>query len=299
MEGWWRPIPRAEPNDSPLHERDAGPAPNPSPMVSGRPSTERPSLSIRDLINRRLHPQQPPHIPSHVLNTRRSSEINQSVQAPEVGSIMAVDADAFRPDVSEVPFSSHAAALFASRANPSTLEPTSQRRLDTTGLDSISEPSYYPWVSRFEENFALSASRRGTNVGERHRIPPESERSSIIQRRAVADLPTPAASAPRPLDVEEFQPGPFRATLERLERQGRQDQQMMMERQAEIDRLRSRLDALQERSVSSSRAPTLPSLRFDPEVLISEAPLRMASPPPRAAMETQSVRSCHIILRLY
>ena len=52
---------------------------------------------------------------------------------------MTVDADVFRSDESsKVPFSSHAAALFASRATSST-EITSQRRPDTVGIDHINE----------------------------------------------------------------------------------------------------------------------------------------------------------------
>jgi uncharacterized coiled-coil protein SlyX len=91
------------------------------------------------------------------------------------------------------------------------------------------------------------------------------------------------------MDTEEFQHGPFRATLERLKRQELQDQQTMMQRQAEIDRLRSRLDELQsqERPTPSARAPTLPPLRFDAEFLVSEAH-RMPSPTP--GIETSSVR---------
>ncbi|KAI9451339.1 hypothetical protein F5148DRAFT_551170 [Russula earlei] len=235
---------------------------------------------MRDFIGRQHHPQPPSHIPPHDLNMRRSSEVYQSMPPPppEIGGI--IDADVFRPDESsEVPFSSHAAALFASRAT-STMESTSQRRPDPVGRDRISDLSYYPWESRFEENFAFSARRHRANAGERrHRNSPEPERSSSIRRLTVAEPPTPSAPATRTLDIEEFQHGPFRATLERLERQGRQDQQMMMERQAEIDRLRSRLDELQsqERPVPSSRAPTLPPLRLDFE-LSSEAPQRMPSP---------------------
>ena len=66
---------------------------------------------------------------------------------------------------------------------------------------------------------------------------------------------------------------------------------MMIERQAEIDRLRSRLDELQsqERPTPSTRAPTLPPLRFDAEFLVSETH-RMPSPTPSAGIETSSVR---------
>lgn len=213
---------------------------------------------------------------------------------------MAADPGVFRPDESsEVPFPSHSAALFASRATSSTLEPTPQRRPTDIAPDRISESSYY-LASRFEEDFAFSAPHRRASAGERrHRNSSEPQRSSSIRRLPVVEPPTSSAPAPPTLDIEEFQHGPFRATLERLERQGRQEQQMMMERQAEIDRLRSRLDELQsqERSIPSSRVPTLPPLRFDPELLVSEVPHRMPSPVPPASIETPSVRCSYIILK--
>ncbi|KAI0002540.1 hypothetical protein BJV74DRAFT_605862 [Russula compacta] len=277
--------------------RDTGSALNQSAMLGDRPPTERPFLSMRDLIGRHLHPQPTSHIPPHDLSMRRTSEVYQSVQPPEVAGIMAVDAGVFRPDESsEVPFSSHNAALFASRATSSTLESTPQRRPTDIAPDRISESSYY-LASRFEEDFAFSAPHRRASAGERrHRNPLEPQRSSTIRRLPVAEPPTSSAPAPPTLDIEEFQHGPFRATLERLERQGRQEQQMMMERQAEINRLRSRLDELQsqERSISSSRVPTLPPLRFDPELLVSEVPHRMPSPVP---VETLSVRCSYIMLK--
>jgi hypothetical protein len=252
---------------------------------------------MRDFVSR--HPSR---IPPHDQSARRSSEIYQSVRPPEVGGIMAPDAEVFSSDESsEVPFSSHAAALIASRATSSASEITSQRRPDTIGFERITESSYYPWTSRSERDFTFSAPRRNADAEERrHRNSPESERSSVTTTRrfAVAEHLASSAPAPRSLDIEEFQHGPFRATLERLERQERQDQQMMMERQAEIDRLRSRLDELQsqERPTPSTRAPTLPPLRFDTEYLVSEAH-RMPSPTPAAGIETSSVRCSYVILQ--
>jgi len=149
----------------------------------------------------------------------------------------------------------------------------------------------------------MSASRLRAMVGERrHRISPEPERPSTIRRFPLAEQPIPSTPASRPLDIEEFQHGPFRATLERVERQERrQEQQLMMERQAEIDRLRSRLHELHElqsldRSLSSSRAPTLPPLRLDRNVSVSDASHRMPSPTPSASIET-SVSYSHILLQ--
>ena len=296
--GWWRSVPRAELGYGPVHERNTSSVPNPSvSLTGGRQPTERPALSMRDLVSRRL-PQPPSRIPHHDQSTRRPSEVYQSVQPPEVGGMMTVDADVFRSDESsEVPFSSHAAALFASRATSST-EITSQRRPDTVGIDHINESSYCPWASRLERGLALSAPRRHAGIEERrHRNSPEPERSSTARRFAVAEHLASSAAAPRSLDIEEFHPGPFRATLERLERQERQDQQMR-ERQAEIDRLRSRLDELQSqgRPAPPTRAPTLPPLRFDAEFLVSEGH-RMPSPTPSASVETPSVRCSYIILQ--
>ncbi len=255
---------------------------------------------MRDVVSRHLT-QPPSRIPPHDQSTRRSSsEVYQSVQPPEVG-IMAPDTEAFRSDESsEVPFSSHAAALFASRATSSVPEITSQRRPDTVGFDRITESSYYPWASRFERDLTFSAPRRHPDTEERrHRNSPEPERPSTNRRFAVAEHLASTAPAPRSLDIEEFQHGPFRATLERVERRERQDQQVMMERQAEIDRLRSRLNELQsqERPTPSSRAPTLPPLRFDTEFVVSEAH-RMPSPIPSANIETSTVRCSYVILQI-
>jgi hypothetical protein len=294
--GWWRGVPRAEPNYGAVHEHDTSSVPNASAGLFGdRPPTERPPVFMRDFVSRHL-PQTPSRIPPHDQSARRSSEIYQPVQPPEVRGIMAPDTEVFSSDESsEVPFSSHAAALIASRATSSVSEITSQRRPDTTGFERIPEASYYPWTSRFERDFTFSAPRRNADAEERrHRNSPELERSSATRRFAVEHLAS-SAPAPRSLDIEEFQHGPFRATLERLERQERQDQQMMMERQAEIDRLRSRLDELQsrERPTPTTRAPTLPPLRFDTEYLVSEAH-RMPSPTPSAGIET-SVRCSYVI----
>jgi hypothetical protein len=52
---------------------------------------------MQDLVNRRL-PQPPSRIPPHDQSTRRSPEVYQSVQLPEAGGMMAVDADVFRSD---------------------------------------------------------------------------------------------------------------------------------------------------------------------------------------------------------
>jgi hypothetical protein len=281
--GWWRSVPRAESSYGPAHERDTGSVPNLSAShIGDRQPTERP---MRGLVGRHLLPQPHSRTLPHDQSTRRSSEVYQSVQPPEVGGI--IDADVFRSDESsEVPFSSHAAALFASRATSSAPETTPQRRSDTIGLDRINE-SYYPRASRFERDLAFSVPRRHADTEERRHHSPEPERLSTTRRFAVAGHLASSASAPRTLDIEEFQHGPFRATLERLERQDRQDQQLMMERQAEIDRLRSRLDELQsqERPTPSTRAPTLAPLRFDPEFLVSEARM-MPSPTPPASIET-------------
>ena len=266
-------------------------------LFGDRPPTERPPVFMRDFVGRHL-PQAPSRIPPHDQSARRSSEIYQPAQPPETGGIMAPDTEVFSSDESsEVPFSSHAAALIASRATSSASEITSQRRPDT-GFERIAESSYYPWTSPFERDFTFSAPRRNADAEERRRRnSPEPERSST-RRFSVAEHLASSAPAPRSLDIEEFQHGPFRATLERLERQERQDQQMMMERQAEIDRLRSRLDELQsqERPTPSTRAPTLPPLRFDTEFLVSEAH-RMPSPTPSAGIETSSVRYSYVILQ--
>ena len=293
---WWRSVPRADLSYGPAHEHDMGTASNPGAVLSDRPPTEHPSLSMRDLIGRQHYPQPPSHIVPHEPSTRRLIEAYQSTQPSEVGGIMAVDVDVF--ETSEVPFSNHAAALFASRAPPSTLESASHRHSDAIDLNRINESSYFPWASRFEEDFAVSAPRRRANAGvRRHHASPELERSNTARRPIAAELPTPSAPVSRILDIEQFHPGPFRATLERFERQDRQDQQMMMERRAEIDRLRSRLFELQsqERPVPSSRAPTLPPLRFDPELLVPGVPRRQPSPIPPANIETTSVRCPYIM----
>jgi hypothetical protein len=52
---------------------------------------------MQDLVNRRV-PQPPSRIPPHDQSTRRSPEVYQSVQLPEAGGMMAVDADVFRSD---------------------------------------------------------------------------------------------------------------------------------------------------------------------------------------------------------
>jgi hypothetical protein len=299
--GWWRSVPRAEPSYGAVHEHDTSSSvPNASVGLFGdRPPTERPPVFMRDFVSRHL-PQTPSRIPPHDQSARRSSEIYQSVQPPEVGGIMAPDTEVFSSDESsEVPFSSHAAALIASRATSSVSEIASQRRPDTIGFEHITETSYYPWTSRFERDLTFSANRRNADAEERrHRNSPEPERPSTTRRFAVAEHLASTAPAPRSLDIEEFQHGPFRATLERMERQEQQDQQMMTERQAEIDRLRSRLDELQsqERPTPSTRPPTLPPLRFDTEFLVSEAH-RMPSPTPSAGIETSSVRCCFVILQ--
>ncbi|KAI0281765.1 hypothetical protein BGY98DRAFT_171172 [Russula aff. rugulosa BPL654] len=256
---------------------------------------------MRNLVSRHL-PQTPSRIPPHDQSARRSSEIYQSVQPPEARGIMAPNTEVFGSDESsEVPFSSHAAALIASRATSSVSEITSQRRPDTIGFERITESSYYPWTDRFERDFTFSAPRRNADTEERrHRDSPEPERSNSSRRFAVTEHLASSVPAPRSLDIEEYQHGPFRATLERLERQERQDQQLMMERQAEIDRLRSRLDELQSqgRPTPSTRAPTLPPLRFEPEFLVSEAH-RMPSPTPLAGIETSSVCFLHRPTKTY
>jgi hypothetical protein len=305
--GWRRGTGRAESNYELVHGHDA----DSSPMTNAldRPRTDRPPVSMRELIDRHLHlqPPPPPRIPPNDSNARRPSEFYRSMQPSEVGNGATVNPDVFRPDeLPEVPFSSQAAAFFASRTPSSAVESASLRRPDTIGSDRMSAPSYPPWASRFEEDFAMSASRLRAMVGERrHRVSPEPERPSMIRRFPVAEQPISSTPASRPLDIEEFQHGPFRATLERVERQERrQEQQLMMERQAEIDRLRSRLNELHElqsldRSLTSSRAPTLPPLpplRLDRNVSVSDASHRMPSPTPPASVET-SVSYCHILLR--
>lgn len=303
--GWWRGVPRTELNYGLVHEHDITSTSSPRAILSDGPPIDHPSVAMRDFIWPSQHPQLPSHVASHDLSARRPSEAYQSVQLPEVGGMMAIDADVFRPDESsEVPFSRHATALFSSRAPSSTLESTSHRRPDAIGLDHVNELSYHPWTSRLEEDFILSASRRRANAGQRrHRASPEPERSNTTRRPAATEPVTTSTSPSRVLDIEEFEHGPFRATLERLERQvrqGRQDQQVMMERQAEMDRLRSRLDELQsqERPVPPSRAPTLPPLRLDPELFAPEFPHRQLSPTPPANIETPPVRCSHIIPKI-
>ena len=282
--GWRRSVARTESNYELVHERDTGSASITSALLSDRSRTDRPSVSMRELYQGHQPPRRFPNDQS----TRRPPEVYRPVQPTEVGNVAAVDADVFRPDeLPEVPFSSQAAAFFASRAPSSTAESAPLRRPDTIGPDRMSTPSYYPWTSRIEEEFTMSPSRLRAMAGERrHRVSPDPERP--IRRFPVAERPRPSASASRSLEIEEFQPGPFRATLERLERQERQEQQLMMERQAEIDRLRSRLNELQslERSVTSSRVPTLPPLRLDRDASVSEASHRMPSPTLPASIET-------------
>jgi hypothetical protein len=115
-------------------------------------------------------------------------------------------------------------------------------------------------------DFAFSAPHRHADIEERrHRNCTEPERTSTTRWFAVAEhlASSATALAPRSINIEEFHHGSFRATLERVERQERQDRQILRERQAEIDRLRSRLDELQsqERPAPPTRAPTLPPLR--------------------------------------
>jgi hypothetical protein len=170
---------------------------------------------------------------------------------------MAVDADVFRSDESsEVPISSHVAALFASRVTSSGPKITFQRRPDSTGLDRMTETSYSPRAGRFERDFAFSAPRRHADAVDKRRrtarTSPEPERLSTARRFAVAEHLAPSAPPPRSPDIEEFQHGPFHATLERLERQERQDERIMRLRQAESDRLRSRLDELQRHTIINS-----------------------------------------------
>ena len=145
---------------------------------------------------------------------------------------------------------------------------------------------------------ATTPRRNGDTEERRHRSSPEPERSSTTRRFAVAEHLASSVPASRPIDIEKFRHGPFRATLERLERQERQDRQTMVERQAEIDRLRLRLDELQsqERPTSSTRTPTLPPLRLDTEFLVSKAN-RMPSPTPSAGIEASSVRRSYVILQ--
>jgi hypothetical protein len=277
--GWLRSLARAELN----HERDTSSTPTASSSFNDRPSAERSSASIRGFIDRRPHHQPPSRIPLDP-GTRRPSEVYRPMQPMEVTSDITVDTDPIRPDESsEVPFSSHAAALFASRGTSSTVESTSLRRPDFADLDRITTLPIYPRGSRVEGDFAFSAPRRRADVGaRRHRPSPEPERLGATRRFTPTEPPASFVPGSRPLDIEEFQHGPFRATLERLERRELQEHRVIMERQAEIDRLRSRLDELQslERSSASSRMPTLPPLRFDREPLVSEAPHRMPSSTP-------------------
>ena len=281
--GWLRSLARAELN----HERDTSSAPIANSSFSDRPSAERSSASIRGFIDRRPHLQPPSRIPLDP-GTRRPSEVYRPVQPMDVTNEMTVDTDSIRPDESsEVPFSSHAAALFASRGTPSTV--VESRRPDFVDLDRMATLPIYPRGSRVEGEFAISAPRRRTDAGgRRHRTSPEPERLGTTRRFATTEPPASFVPGSRPLDIEEFQHGPFRATLERLERRELQEHQIIMERQAEIDRLRSRLDELQslERSSTSSRMPTLPPLRFDREPLVSEVPHRMPSSTPPTNMDS-------------
>jgi hypothetical protein len=297
--GWWRGVPRAELNYGPVHEHDMSSTSNSSAILGDGPPIDHPSIAMRDFIWPSQHPQPPSHVASHDLSTRRPSESYQSVQPPEVGGMMAINADGFRQDeTSEIPFSRHAAALFSSRAPSSTLESASHRRPDAIGQDRVNELSYHPWTSRLEEDFILSASRRRANAGQRrHRASPEPDRSNTTRRPVAAEPFTISTGPSRALDIEEFDHGPFRATLERLERQGRQGRQ---DRQAEMDRLRSRLDELQsrERLVPPSRAPTLPPLRLDPELFAPVFPHRQSPPTPPANIEAPPVRCSNIVLEV-
>ena len=278
--GWLRSLARAELNHGLVHERDTSSTPIAGSSFSDRPSAERSSASIRGFIDRRPHLQASSRIPLDP-GTRRPSEVYRAVHSMEVTNDTTVDADSPRPDESsEVPFSSHAAALFASRGTSSNVESSSLRRPDLDDLDRMTNLPIYPRGSRVEADFAIPPSRRRTNVGERrHRTSPEPERLGTLRRFTPTEPPPSFVPGSRPLDIEEFQHGPFRATLERLERREMQEHQIIMERQAEIDRLRSRLDELQslERSSTSSRVPTLPPLRFDREPFVSETPHRMPS----------------------
>lgn len=278
--GWLRSLARAELNHGLVHERDTSSTPIAGSSFSDRPSAERSSASIRGFIDRRPHLQASSRIPLDP-GTRRPSEVYRAVHSMEVTNDTTVDADSPRPDESsEVPFSSHAAALFASRGTSSNVESSSLRRPDLDDLDRMTNLPIYPRGSRVEADFAIPPSRRRANVGERrHRTSPEPERLGTLRRFTPTEPPPSFVPGSRPLDIEEFQHGPFRATLERLERREMQEHQIIMERQAEIDRLRSRLDELQslERSSTSSRVPTLPPLRFDREPFVSETPHRMPS----------------------
>lgn len=291
--GWLRSLARAELNHGLVHERDTSSASIASSSFSDRPSAERSSASIRGFIDRRPHLQPPSRIPLDP-GTRRPSEVYRPAQNMEATNDMTVDTDSHRQDESsEVPFSSHAAALFASRGTSSTVESSSLRRPDFVDLDRMATLPIYPRGSRVEGDFAISAPRRRANVRERrHRASPEPERLNTI-RFTTTEPPTSFVPGSRPLDIEEFQHGPFRATLERLERRELQEHQIIMERQAEIDRLRSRLDELQslERSSVSSRMPTLPPLRFDREPLVSEAPHRMPSSTPPTDIDSSPFRA--------
>ncbi|KAI9441384.1 hypothetical protein H4582DRAFT_1379110 [Lactarius indigo] len=292
--GWLRSLARAELNHGLVHERDTSSASITSSSFSDRPSAERSSASIRGFIDRRPHLQPPSRIPLDS-STRRPSEAYRPVQAMDVTNDMTVDTDPLRPDESsDVPFSSHAAALFASRGTSSTVEPTSLRRPDFVDIDRMTALPIYPRASRVEGDFAISASRRRANVGERrHRTSPDPERLGTIRRFTTTEPPASFTPGSRPLDIEEFQHGPFRATLERLERRELQEHQIIMERQAEIDRLRSRLDELQslDRPSASSRTPTLPPLRFDREPLVSEAPHRIPSSTPPTNIDSSPFRA--------
>lgn len=264
--GWLRSLARAELSHGLVHERDTSSTPIAGSSFGDRPSAERSSASIRGYIDRRPHLQTSSRIPLDS-GTRRPSEVYRAVHSMEVTNDTTVDTDSPRPDESsEVPFSSHAAALFASRGTSSNVESSSQRRPDLDDLDRMTNLPIYP--------------RRRANVGERrHRTSPEPERLGTLRRFTPTEPSSSFVPGSRPLDIEEFQHGPFRATLERLERREMQEHQIIMERQAEIDRLRSRLDELQslERSSTSSRVPTLPPLRFDREPFVSETPHRMPS----------------------
>ena len=293
--GWLRSLARAELN----HERDTSSAPMASSSFGDRPLAERTSASIRGLIDRRPHLQPPSRIPLDP-GTRRPSEVYRPVQAMEATNDVTVDTDSIGPDESsEVPFSSHAAALFASRGT-SAVEPTSLRRPDFVDLDRLS-PLPHPRGSRVEGDFAISAPRRRADVGgRRYRTSPEPERLSTPRRHTTTEPPASFVPGSRPLDIEEFQHGPFRATLERLERRELQEHQIVMERQAEIDRLRSRLDELQSLDrPSSSRIPTLPPLRFDREPLASEALHRMPSSTPPTNIDSSVSLSVSIVVPTY
>jgi hypothetical protein len=297
--GWLRSLARAELNHGLVHERDTSSTPIAGSSFSDRPSAERSSASIRGFIERRPHLQPPSRIPLDP-GTRRPSEVYRAVQPMEVTNDTTVDSDSPRPDESpEVPFSSHAAALFASRGTSSTSGSTSLRRPDFVDLDHMTTLPVYPRGNRVEGDFT---SRRRAHVGERrHRTPPEPERLGTIRRFTTTEPPASFVPGSRPLDIEEFQHGPFRATLERLERRELQEHQIIMERQAEIDRLRSRLDELQslERSSASSRVPTLPPLRFDREPLVPEAPHRVPSSTPLTSLDSHVSQPVSLVDHTY